>query len=256
MMGARGWTRREVIASGLAVFLPPLSGCGDDPTAPSEGTSPFMTVTWRPPTLDVAPGAHELGLASGRDGLLYVPTSYDAIVPTPLFVALHGAGGRADNWTGLYDYCDDRGMVLLAIDARATTWDRIRGGFGPDVAYLERAMGHVFDRVNVAPERIALAGFSDGASYALSLGPANGNLFPYLIAFSPGFSNPPEGRVGSPRVFVSHGTNDTILPVGSSRDVIVPTFRSDGYDVEYVEFEGGHEIPADIGGRALDWFLA
>jgi phospholipase/carboxylesterase len=34
---------------------------------------------------------------------------------------------------------------------------------------------------------VALGGFSDGASYALSLDLTNGDLFASLIAFSPGF---------------------------------------------------------------------
>ena len=215
-----------------------------------------MTVTWRAPTLTIGVGEHALGLAEGRDGILYVPAAYDPDTPVPLFVALHGAGGRADNWRGLYDRCDERGMAMLAIDAREGTWDRIRGSFGPDVAFLDRALGHVYDRVHVDAARTVLAGFSDGASYALSLGPANGNLFPYIVAFSPGFARPPEGRVGRPRIFVSHGTLDTILPVENARDVIVPRFRGEAYDVEYMEFEGGHEVPAEIGEAALDWFLA
>ena len=35
------------------------------------------------------------------------------------------------------------------------------------------------------------SGFSDGASYALSLGAANGDLFTHIAAFSPGFMRPP-----------------------------------------------------------------
>jgi len=255
--GARAWTRREVVAAGFVALLPPIWGCSSDPTGPSaEGWSPFMTVTWRPPTLAAVIGETPLGLADERDGLLYVPASYDPAVAIPLFVALHGAGGRADNWTGFFDACDARGMALLAIDARQVTWDRIQGSFGPDVEFLDRAMGHTFDRVNVDSRRIVLGGFSDGASYALSLGPANGNLFSRIIAFSPGFARPPEGRVGRPRIFVSHGTLDSILPVENAREVIVPVFRDEGYEVEYVEFEGGHEVPPEIGSRALDWFLS
>ena len=255
--GRRVWTRREMIASGFVALLPPLWGCSSHPTGPaSDGSSPFMTVTWRPPTLTAEIGESPLGLAEERDGLLYVPASYDAGVAIPLFVALHGASGRADNWKGLFDDCDARGMALLAIDSRQMTWDRIRGSFGPDVVFLDRAMAHTFDRVNVDASRIVLGGFSDGASYALSLGPANGNLFSRIIAFSPGFARPPEGRVGRPRIFVSHGTLDSILPVENAREVIVPTFRDGGYEVEYLEFEGGHEVPPEIGSRALDWFLS
>ena len=45
------------------------------------------------------------------------------------------------------------------------------------------------------------------ASYALSLGIANGNLFSHVLAFSPGFLAP-AGQTGSPRICVSHGTQD------------------------------------------------
>jgi poly(3-hydroxybutyrate) depolymerase len=43
----------------------------------------------------------------------------------------------------------------------------------------------------VDPQRICVSGFSDGASYALSLGLANGDLFTHVAAFSPGFMRPP-----------------------------------------------------------------
>jgi predicted esterase len=36
---------------------------------------------------------------------------------------------------------------------------------------------------------LAVSGFSDGASYALSIGPANGDLFTHVMAFSPGFAD-------------------------------------------------------------------
>ena len=45
------------------------------------------------------------------------------------------------------------------------------------------------------------------ASYALSLGIANGNLFSHVLAFSLGFLAP-ASQTGSPRIFVSHGTQD------------------------------------------------
>lgn len=52
-----------------------------------------------------------------------------------------------------------------------------------------------------------IAGFSDGPSYALSLGLANGDVFDSVIAFSPGFQVA-ESAGGRPGLFVSHGTED------------------------------------------------
>ena len=54
------------------------------------------------------------------------------------------------------------------------------------------------------PAHIAVGGFSDGASYALSVGITNGDLFTDVIAFSPGFMAPARQQ-GKPRLFISHG---------------------------------------------------
>ena len=61
--------------------------------------------------------------------------------------------------------------------------------------------------------------------------------------------------IGTPRVFVSHGTEDTVLSVTKTRNTIVPTLRNAGYDVTYREFTGTHSVPADVGEASLDWFL-
>lgn len=208
-----------------------------------------------PPIREAVPGVTEFGQNLERGGLLFVPESYAPETPAPLIVALHGAGGRSESWSRLYDLCEQHGVVLLAPDSRDRTWDRVGGDFGTDVRFIDAALRFTFERCVVDETRLALAGFSDGASYALSLGPSNGDLFTHLIAWSPGFSSPTEPIVGTPRVFVSHGTGDRVLPVSASRAGIVPMFEMDGYATEYAEFDGLHEIPDEIAARALEWFL-
>jgi len=101
----------------------------------------------------------------------------------------------------------------------------ISGGLGPDVGALDIALGTVFERFGVDADRVASAGFSDGASYALTLGLMNGDLFSRVFAFSPGFVVPGERR-GRPRVFLSHGRADTVLPIDRCGRRIVATLRS------------------------------
>ena len=144
--------------------------------------------------------------------------------------------------------------MLVAPDSRQSTWDVILGGFGPDVAFVDRSLDRVFRSLAVDPEHVAVGGFSDGASYALSIGLTNGDLFPHVIAFSPGFASPAEGR-GRPRLFISHGTQDTVLPIASTSRRIVPRMQRDGYEVRYREFDGPHAVPSEISREALTWFL-
>ncbi|UCF21572.1 MAG: hypothetical protein JSU87_01560 [Gemmatimonadota bacterium] len=235
----------------LALALP---GCGGSPGEP-QTSDPRLTARPGAPTITPTRGLSPLGLGGSRDGVLYVPESYSADTPAPLFVALHGAGGSGSQWAASPEWLESRGMVLLAPDSRSSTWDRIRGSFGPDVDFIDRALRHTFERCRIDPARLALAGFSDGASYALALGVSNGDLFSHLIAYSPGSLRPADPLVGEPKVFVSHGTGDPVLPVSVTRDQIVPALRDAGYDVTYREFVGGHEIPAEVAEASFDWFL-
>jgi phospholipase/carboxylesterase len=207
------------------------------------------------PSRVTEPGLHPLELGGTR-AFLYVPAGYRAGAPAPLVLSLHGAGGGAQQ--GLYPLqalADDAGFVLLAVGSAGRTWDVIRGGFGPDVEAVDGALAHVFGRVAVDPERVVASGFSDGASYALSLGITNGGLFTHVAAFSPGFMAP-ASQHGAPRIFISHGTGDQVLPIDRCSRRLVPTLEDAGYDVTYHEFAGGHTVPPGIAAEAVRWLGA
>jgi len=195
-----------------------------------------------------------LGLDSGeRDGVVQVPATAPPERGFPLLVFLHGATqSGAGMLRRIGSAADQFGVAVLAPDSRGTTWDAIRGDFGEDVAFLNRALDSVFERLPVDPARIAVGGFSDGASYGLSLGLANGDLFPKVVACSPGFVIQATAH-GRPRLFFSHGKADQILPIDQCSRVIVPRLRSMGYEVTFREFEGRHELPPDIASEALRW---
>jgi len=227
-------------------------------TALAADSSRHTRLTARPgaPTESPAFGLRDLGLAAKRDGFVYVPFNYDPSSPAPLLILLHGAGGSAKRaWIAYAEMAEPRGIIVLAIDSRShRTWDIMLGGWGPDVRFIDRALAHVFSHYRIDPAHIALAGFSDGASYALSLGAANGDLFTHLVAFAPGSIRPVAPR-GKPRIYLSHGTEDAILPVDISRRGIVPTLRKAGYDVTYRETNLDHIVDRSISIEMLDWFL-
>jgi phospholipase/carboxylesterase len=207
------------------------------------------------PAKPVGPGLHRFPTAPGREALLLAPPDVPP-AGAPLLVSLHGAGGSAT--AGLYPLeplAPAAGLAILAPAALGRTWDLLLGELGPDVTTIRRALDAAFHALPIDAARLAIGGFSDGASYALSLGLANGERFPRIVAFSPGFFAPPL-RVGKPRVFISHGVRDRVLPIDRCSCRIVPELRAEGYAVEYAEFPGGHEVPADVARRALAWLLA
>jgi phospholipase/carboxylesterase len=157
-----------------------------------------LTARPRPGVVTTAKGEVRLGLESRRDAILRLPPS-PASAPLPLLILFHGAGTSGEvQLRRMGSAPDDAGVAVLAPDSRGPTWDAVRGGFGPDVEFLNRALERVFEIVNVDPARLTIGGFSDGATYALSLGLINGDLFPRVAAFSAGFVV--DGEIGRAHV--------------------------------------------------------
>lgn len=224
---------------------------------PAEASGARLRTTWAPPTGTISPGEHSLGQGRLRDGFLYVPGTYDRAVPAPLLVLLHGAKGKGDDWNvaQVLELVQAQGMVLLAPDSRGVTWDLVEDSvFTRDARFIEEAITRTFRRCNIDPARIGVAGFSDGATYALSLGLANGDLFSGLIAFSPGYMSV-ERPQGKPRIFMAHGLRDQVLPYRNSRG-IENRLRLLGYDVTFREFDGGHVVKREIAAEAFQWLTS
>ncbi|WP_337062473.1 alpha/beta hydrolase [Kineococcus sp. G2] len=252
-------TRRGALsAAGCAAVAALVPGCtgGPDPagrsgSSPGAGRHPAaLTARPGPGGGSAPPGERALGVADVRDALLLVPPGLPPGEPVALVLTLHGAGGdAAGGLAPLRPLAEEHALVLLAPASRGSTWDAITGGYGVDAELVDRALTRAFATVAVDPGRVAVAGFSDGASYALGLGLANGELFRRVVAFSPGFV--PDGpRVGRPDVHVSHGDDDEVLPVDRTSRRIVPALRAAGYDVTYREFDGPHVVPPEVAREA------
>ena len=130
----------------------------------------------------------------------------------------------------------------------------IQRGFGADVAFLDQALDDLFGVCGVDPEHVAIAGFSDGGSYALSLGLRNPDLFKNILAFSPGFVVPGESKLSS-KIFISHGRQDQVLPIERCGRRVATELKEAGYDVEFREFSGGHVVPNEMLSAAIERFL-
>lgn len=245
-------TRRQftIAAGGALVSIACGGAChGGEREQASDGR---ITARPRAGVSTSGKGTHRLELGAERDAVLQLPAKLTG-EPLPLLLLLHGAGGSgAGILRRLGAVADEAGVAVLAPDSRGSSWDAIRGDFGSDVRFINRALADVYETVAIDPERLSAGGFSDGATYALSLALINGDLFRGAVAFSPGFLVERTPR-GKPRIFVSHGRGDTVLPIDRCSRVIVPRLEKRGYDVTFREFDGGHEIPSDIARQAMAW---
>jgi phospholipase/carboxylesterase len=201
------------------------------------------------------PGRNRLGLAEERDAILFVPPGLEEHTAVPLFVMFHGAGGFPEKVLPFIEaHAAKHKFLVLAPHSTYATWDLVIGGNGPDLERLHQALTEVASRYRLERNRIAFAGFSDGASYALSIGVTNGDIASHVIAFSGGFFSV-FMQEGTPKVFIAHGVRDEQLPIHTSGRANAAKLKTAGYDVHYVEFEGLHVIHPPAVEAAVEFFL-
>ncbi|QSQ26569.1 phospholipase [Pyxidicoccus parkwayensis] len=193
----------------------------------------------------------------GGSGILLVPDSYNPDTPAPVVVLLHGAGGTPEGiLTIMKEEANASGTLVVAPKSVAVSWDMIAlGRYNVDVAHIELALQRVFREYSVDPQRVSICGFSDGASYALSVGLTNGELFRRIVAFSPGFVAASELR-GKPSLFITHGTQDKVLPIETGGRYITEQLRKADYSVDYREFDGPHAVPKSLAQEAFNFLIA
>jgi predicted esterase len=243
-------TRREFLA---AAAIPLAAFACAETTAPEVGPA-RLSLGFRARTRGTPLGTDVLYGDALRRAYIRVPDGYDPNVPTPLIILLHGSGGRGDALVEAFgSRTDALGIIALGPDSAGGTWDLIEDGeFSADVPFINDVVAQAYDRCNIDPGRIAILGFSDGASYALTLGLSNGDQLAGIVAHSPGSATVDHPR-GAPAFFISHGTEDQILPIEETSRLIVPALQARGCSVTYVEFDGRHEVPDEIADQAMAW---
>lgn len=253
-------SRRMFAKMGIAA----ISACATQPASamPQSASSVDGRLVARPGVAR-KPSAQrgEFNLFESPQPLAFIPNIVDAKKPAPMILLLHGAGQRAERLlTRITPAAQARGVIILAPQAASATWDIIRAfrgaaiNFSEDAQRLDASLSALFAQFTIDPKRVAIGGFSDGASYALSLGPRNQELFTHIMGFSPGGFVPFEDKARA-KVFVSHGRQDQILNFKNAAESVVPDMKAQGFDVRFEAFDGKHVFREEEIAKAMDWFL-
>jgi len=206
-------------------------------------------------------GFVEVELGASR-AVLLTPAQIDPSRRYPLVTVFHGAG-RQDEM--LVKACrgepEARQALFLVPRSLQPTWDLIAGGQGqPDLEFLEYAWELIYRRYPIDAEKQAVVGYSDGASYALSLALSNPGFFDAALCWAAGFAMMDRNAVGAEnrrtRFYLEYGTADELFPFEQVALPMRENLEQAGYEVEFSVDEGGRHWPSGSFQReALDWYF-
>jgi phospholipase/carboxylesterase len=198
--------------------------------------------------------------------ILLTPDEIDPDRLYPLFTILHGAGRHDEALAKAYRNEAERRQALFLIPRSVEpTWDLIASEGRLDLDFLEYAYDLIYRRYPVDALQQTLVGYSDGASYALSVGLCNCSMFSALIGWAAGFLvvDPPTAerfREGvpepRPRIYLEHGTHDQLFDFQKVAIPMRDQLQKSGFDVTFSVDEGGRHMPSgSFHQEALDWYF-
>lgn len=167
--------------------------------------------------------------------------------PRPLIVALHGRGGRAENFARLFRPSAEKiGAVLVVPEALdpfgiGFQWRRL-----DDSLYLiARAIELAADRQPIDRRQVILAGFSQGAHLSLNGAIRDPSRYAGVLAIGAcdrrGFGlEPPDGQE-LPPIYIGVGSEDRVY---DDCRPMAKQFESTGFKVKFRVYKGyGHVFP-------------
>ena len=205
------------------------------------GPSPAWSVLW----------LHGLG-ADGNDFVPILPELVRRDWPALRFVFPHApqravtinGGIRMRAWYDIVE-ADLRNRADLA-------------GVRESVVQVEALLAREIER-GIAPERILLAGFSQGGAVALTAGLAREQPLAGLVALStyvPGLGGPdaPQATAAARAqpVFMAHGSFDPVVPVFAGQ-ASAQALQADGLRVDWHAYPMAHQVCAEEIRDLGDW---
>ena len=208
-----------------------------------------------------------------------LPKDYDPDRTYPLVVGLHGGAGSAEGFITQYDKLEDPQIIYVTPEGQyavsrnigpmwhARSWDFRTADDKLDLQADGLVEAYILNTIQALSiehkvSQVYLAGFSQGAIYSYSIGIRNPGRINGVIAFGGylmdmekgnGFLTPDLVQAGKDvRIFMAHGLKDGAVSIDKARD-LAKKLKDEGYDVSLHEFEGKHDVPADMLNLAAKW---
>jgi len=196
-----------------------------------------------------------------RSYIIHLPSDFDIKKQTPVVLALHGGGGKAEGMnklTGFNKVSDKYGFIVVYPDGIKNQWNDGRNDFYlnaqiNDVKFISSLIDTMKLLYNIDSNRVYATGISNGGIMSFRLAC---ELSDKIAAFAPvaaSMPNNPSYQCKPARhvpIMIIFGSKDPIVPFNggdisimglSSRGKVIPVKESVNY---WVSFDGCNNVPA------------
>lgn len=239
----------QVALAALVALAPSLAlaeGRGLGGVSAAVGRGPVLVPDWadatEPPAdaAGIAPGQHLFNVSrpeGTRYYYVWVPKSYDASRPAPLYLAFHGLNDNCLNFghaTGFIQFAEENGFLfvypcgtigLLGIAWNAGVCCLPFNTVTDDFAFASTVVSNMKGAFNVDAGRVYAAGFSNGAFLAESIGCQQAGTFAATASVSgvtelkPGNSG---GIAACDAAYANSSARVSTMNVHGTLDFVVP----------------------------------
>lgn len=186
----------------------------------------------------------------------------DSVTKSPLLILLHGYGSNEND---LFSFSSQVPKNWIVVSVRAPfklnensyRWYNVKMVNGKIVVNIDEEersrkklielISEITTKYNVDSKKIIVAGFSQGANMAQSLGLGDPNLVTGFGVFSGRFAEEFGPHISKStalkncKAFISHGSGDTMLPKTYASENITK-LKELGIQITYCEDTNGHSI--------------
>jgi phospholipase/carboxylesterase len=209
-----------------------------------------------------------------------LPRKFSPSLKYPLLIGLHGNGGNPEQILATMNQAlKNEALILAAPQGAYPNFPQLRGQhFSWEIQTRDRelwkiadplAVENIYETVQLLKKKypiseVYILGFSQGAAFAFLSGfkypglaagiISIGGLFPETdTEFS--ILKTEEIESGKKiRVFIAQGLKDPSFPAGTAvRNA--EKLKKYGYAVEYLEYDGGHEITPELLNKIYSWMI-
>lgn len=200
------------------------------------------------------------------------PDEFNPDKEYPVFVMMHGYGSHMDDLVPLAEVIDRNKYFYVFPNAPI----KLEMGFGmagyawsnpPDSEFdangfseglVEELLIDIGQQYKFSGDGNFIGGFSQGGMMAYRYGLSRPQQFAGVVALSSRLTerdiplDKADNKESLPRVFISHGTTDTIIPIQAGRQSY-DILKKNGYESEYREYPMDHQITEHVLNDLKDW---